>query len=163
MFKKDDYVVYKHRVCIIKDIKKINLIDNTYYVITPIDDNSLIIDIPIENKMGVLRNIIDAKDAKKLINQIPKISIIENINGKNLEIKYKELLNTGRHEDLIKIIKTTYLRNKNRIDNKKKESEKDSTYFELAEKYLYNELSISLNMSINELKNYIFKIVNNEK
>ena len=27
---------------------------------------------------------------------------------------------SGRHEDLIKIIKTTYLRNKERLDNKKK-------------------------------------------
>ena len=41
-------------------------------------------------------------------------------------------------------------------------SEKDDTYFKLAEKYLYNELSISLNMSIEEVKNYIFKIVNKQ-
>lgn len=40
--------------------------------------------------------------------------------------------------------------------------EKDDTYFKLAEKYLYNELSISLNMSIEEVKNYIFKIVNKQ-
>lgn len=160
MYKKGEYVVYRHDVCIIKDIKENKLMGNTYYVMTPIDDDSLIIDIPIENKMGFLRDIISTDNAKRLIEKIPKINPIENINDKNLEIRYKEMLNTGNYEDLIKIIKTTYLRNENRINNKKKTSEKDSTYFKLAEKYLYNELSISLNMSIEEVKNYIFEIVN---
>ena len=112
--------------------------------------------------MGLLKNIISTDNAKKLISQITKIEPIKDINEKNLELKYKELLNTGTYEDLIKIIKTTYLRNENRLNNKKKVSEKDDTYFKLAEKYLYNELSISLNMSIKEVKNYIFKIVNKQ-
>ena len=123
--------------------------------------------------MGLLKNIISTDNAEKLISQITKIEPIKDINEKNLELKYKELLNTGTYEDLIKIIKTTYLRNENRLNNKKKVSEnrlnnkkkvseKDDTYFKLAEKYLYNELSISLNMSIEEVKNYIFKIVNKQ-
>lgn len=126
----------------------------------PIDDDSLIINIPIENKLGLIRDIIAPKDAKELIKQIPKIPPIENINEKNLETRYKEMLNTRNNENLIKIIKTTFLRNKNRTDNKKKISEKDNKYFKLAEKYLYNELSISLNVSVEDVKNYIFKIVN---
>lgn len=126
----------------------------------PIDDDSLIINIPIENKLGLIRDIIAPKDAKELIKQIPKIPPIENINEKNLETRYKEMLNTRNNENLIKIIKTTFLRNKNRTDNKKKISEKDNKYFKLAEKYLYNELSISLNISVEDVKNYIFKIVN---
>ena len=112
--------------------------------------------------MSLLKNIISTDNAKKLISQITKIEPIKDINEKNLELKYKELLNTGTYEDLIKIIKTTYLRNENRLNNKKKVSEKDDTYFKLAEKYLYNELSISLNMSIEEVQNYIFKIVNKQ-
>lgn len=43
---------------------------------------------------------------------------------------------------------------------KKKISDKDDKYFNLAEKYLYNELSISLNETIENIKEYIFKIVN---
>ena len=46
-----------------------------------------------------------------------------------------------RYEDLIKIIKTTYLRNKERIDNNKKIGGTDDEYFKQAEKYLYNEFS----------------------
>ena len=160
MYKKDDYVIYKHEVCKIKEIKENKFMGNTYYVMTPIDDDSLIIDIPTENKMGFLRDIISAKEAHNLINRIPEIDPIDNINEKYLEATYKELLNNGNYEDLVKIIKTTYLRNEDRINNNKKISEKDSTYFKLAEKYLYNELAISLNMTVQEVKNYIFEIVN---
>ena len=160
MYKKGDYVVYRRDVCIIRDIKESKLKNTTYYVMNPIDDSSLIIDIPIENKMGFLRDVISTDKAKKLIERIPKINPIENINEKNLDAKYKEMLYTGNYEDLIKIIKTTFLRNESRVNNKKKISEKDNTYFKLAEKYLYNELSVSLNMSVEEVKDYIFRVVN---
>lgn len=163
MYKKDEYVIYKHDVCKIKDIKENKLVGTTYYVMTPIDDDSLIIDIPIENRMGYLRDIIPEEIAKEIINNISNIDPVKDLNDKHLETKYKELLNTGKHEDLIKIIKTTYLRNEKRINNKKKISEKDNTFFKLAEKYLYNELAISLNMSVEEVKNYIFEIISNQK
>lgn len=90
-----------------------------------------------------------------------EIIFLKNINEENLEVQYKDMLNTGNHKDLIKIIKTTYLRNEDRVNSKRRISEKDSAYFKLAEKYLYNELAISLNMTVDEVKDYIFEIVNN--
>lgn len=160
MYKKDDYVVYKHDVCKIKDVKENRLMGNTYYVMTPIDDDTLIIDIPVDNRMGFLRDIISPDEAEKLIEKIPEIKPLENINEKYIEAQYKEMLNDGDHENLIKIIKTTYLRNESRINSKKKISEKDNTYFKLAEKYLYNELAVSLNKTVDEIKEYIFEKVN---
>lgn len=153
MYKVNDYVIYRHNVCKIKSIK-----DNKFYIMTPIDDESLIINIPVNSNL--LRKVISSEEAKILIEKIPNISPITNINEKNVETQYKELLNTDNHENLVKIIKTTYLRNGNRINNKKKISDKDDKYFNLAEKYLYNELSISLNETIENIKEYIFKIVN---
>ena len=41
----------------------------------------------------------------------------------------------------------------------KKVSEKDLYYFNQAEKYLYNELSIALQMDFESTKNYIIKRV----
>ncbi len=160
MYKIDDYVVYRHDVCKIKDIRENKLTGKTYYVMTPLDDESLIIDIPIEDKMGFLRDIISKKDAEKLIGNIPNIEPLNGIKDKDLVYLYKELINTGTHENLIKIIKTTYLRNEDRLNNNRKISEKDNTYFKLAEKYLYNELSISLGMTVDEVKNYIIIVVN---
>lgn len=146
MYKIGDYVVYKRDVCIIKDI-----VEN-YYVLNLIDDNTLTIKVLF--KSNLLRNIITKEESENLIKSIPNIEII-NINDKLLENEYKRLLSTGNLEDLVKIIKTTYLRNENRIINHKKIGEKDDNYFKKAERFLYNELSISLNKTYEETKEYI--------
>ena len=159
MYKENDYLVYKKDVCKVKEVKKNKINGLDYYVLIPIDDNSLIIDVPTDNRMGWIRDIIKKEDAEKLINRIPQIEPLKNIKDKNIETKYKELLYKGTQEDLIKIIKTTYLRNEERINNNKKRSDKDFNYFNRAEKYLYNELSIALNMSFDKTKNYIINKV----
>ena len=152
MYTVNDYVIYRHNVC------KIKSNDNKFYIMTPIDDESLIINIPVNSIL--LRKVISSEKAKILIEKIPNISPLIDINEKNVETQYKEFLNTDNLENLVKIIKTTYLRNEKRINNKKKLSDKNDKYFNLAEKYLYNELSISLNETIESMKEYIFKIVN---
>lgn len=91
-----------------------------------------------------------------------KIEIL-NMENKLLENEYKKLLSDENHESLIKIIKTTYLRNKARVDSKKKVSEKDEYYFKLAEKYLYNELSVVLGMSYDKTKEYIINNLKDKK
>ena len=91
----------------------------------------------------------------KEIRKESSIPILENIDDKYIEKTYKELLYSGSLEDLITIIKTTYLRNDERIRTNKKVSYKDKTYFEKAEDYLYNELSVTLSMSFDDTKEYI--------
>jgi len=153
MFKVGQYVVYRRDLCIIKDI-----IDNKYYKLSLIADESLTINVPIDNKFGFLRYPISIKEANQLIEKIPSIKPIAT-NDKLLENAYKELMRTNNHEDLIKIIKTTYLRNKEREESGKKIGDKDQTFFKQAEKYLYNELAHVLNMSYQECKNYIIDCV----
>lgn len=69
-------------------------------------------------------------------------------------------MQTGTHEDLIKIIKTTYFRNKERIDNNKKTTDKDNYYFNQAELYLYNEFSVVLNLTYEETRQYVIDKLN---
>lgn len=148
-----DYVVYKRDVCIINGIY-INEFNNLKcYELHPIDDDSLKISIPITNTL--IRDCLSKKEAINLISNIKDVNIID-IPDKQLENQYKKLLSSNKIEDLIPIIKTSYIKNKDRTDSNKKVSEKDKYYFDLAEKLLYNELSISLNKSIDEVKNLIF-------
>lgn len=141
------FIVYKKNVCKIKEIK-----DNKSYVLIPIDDDSLKIEVPIDSNF--LRPLITEEKIDEIINEIPNIPIIEE-NDKLIESAYKEYLRRGTYRDLITIIKTTYLRNKKRIDEKKRLSEKDSNYFNLAEKYLYNEFSVVLNKSFDDTKKFV--------
>lgn len=157
MYKINDYIIYKREVCIIKDILLKFYRDNDYYLLSPLSDESLTIKVPVSNKE--IRNLISKDDVEKIIKEIPNINIID-ADTKQLEGIYKELIVNGRHEDLIKIIKTTYLRNKERIDNNKKTTDKDNYYFNLAEKYLYEEFSIILNLSYDDTKEYVINKVN---
>lgn len=121
-----DYIVCRKQVCKIKDIK------NYLYILEPIDDSSLTLQVPINSK--ILRNLITKEDIDKLLNEIPVIDTV-NSSDRLIEQTYKDLMHSGTYEDLIKIIKTTYLRNKERINNKKKISEIDNEYFTKAESY----------------------------
>ena len=159
MFKENDIVVYKREVCRVKEIKLNSMNNKEYYVLVPVNDESLIIDIPVDNKLGNLRKIIDKKEVEKIIKKIPNIEIASNINDKVLENEYKMLLNDGTHESLIKIIKTTYIRNKNRLESNRKIGEKDDAYFKKAENLLYTEFSYALGKNYNETKEYVLNKV----
>jgi len=157
MYKVGDLLVYKKDVCEIIEIKEKYLRDMDYYILAPIIDKSLKLQIPTSS--SAIRDLITEEEIQKLINKIPTIEIIKS-ESKNLENEYKQLMQSGTHEDLIKIIKTTYLRNKERLDNNKKTTDKDNYYFNQAELYLYNEFSVVLNLTYDETKEYILNTVN---
>lgn len=159
MFKEGSYVVYKQNVCKIKEIKHSTLRDKDYYVLIPVNDESLIIDLPVDNNN--LRSLITRKELDNFIKTIKDIKTINVSNDKMLEQEYKLLLKDGTHESLIKIIKTTYLRNKDRVDAKRKIGQKDEEYFKKAERLLYTEFMIILNKSYDETKKYVEDIVSN--
>lgn len=159
MFKENDYIMYKKDVCKVKDIMKNSADSCDYYILVPIDDESLTIKVPVDNRMGYLRKVITKKQAEDIISTIKDVPPLGDINEKNIESIYKDLIYNGNQTDLIKIIKTSYLRNENRKNAKRKVSEKDTKYFELAEKYLYNELSIALNKTFTETKEYIIRSI----
>lgn len=158
MFKKNEYVVYRGEICKVIDIRFNELQKKNYYLLNPIDDDSLRIDVPVDTKNIYLRKLISKEKIEDIINNVPNVECI-NINDKLLENEYRKLLSTFEHNDLIKIIKTTYLKNEKRINNKKKVSERDNDYFDKAEKRLYNEFSVVLNMSFDDTRKYFIERV----
>ncbi len=147
------YIIYERDVCIIEEVMKKYIKGIDYFILRPLNDKTLKISVPVTSKM--LRNVISFDEANELINNMKNIDVLKD--EKQMENEYKRLLDTRDLNDLVKIIKTTYLRNKERIDNKKKISEKDDNYFNKAEDYLYTELSVALNMKKSEVKKYIIE------
>lgn len=160
MFKVGDLVVHKRDICKITAIVEKYRDDTDFYTLTPITDETLIIRTPTTNKHHLIRKIISKQEALDLIKQIPNISALETTdkpNDRTLENEYNNLINSGKHKDLIVIIKTAYVRKELKTNSGLKASEKDKTFFSLAEKLLYNELSIALGKSYNEIRDYITK------
>ena len=152
MYKINDYVVYKREVCKIIDVNKSYYKGLDYYVLSVLNDETLKLQVPVDNNS--IRPLMSKKDITNLIKKIPDIEIIS-CNDKLLEIEYKNKMKSENVEDLISIIKTTYLRNKKRLDNKKKTALKDNDFFEIAEKYLYTEIAVVFKISYNEAKEYV--------
>ncbi len=158
MFKINEYIVYKCDVCKISKFKHNHFNNKDYYVLEPIEDESLTIEVPKKKGNEHFRSLISKNDIQKIIKEIPNVSIIKDSN-RTIETEYKKLLKTGEHLDLIKIIKTAQFRNQEREEAGKKTTEKDSKYIKLAEKMLYNELSLVLGMNYDETKKYVIQEV----
>ena len=163
MFNIGDNVIYIRDLCMVTDIKNNEKTGTDFYILQPVNDQSLTIKIPTDNKNKFLRSVISKGEALSIIKEIPTIDIID-VNDKLIENEYKTLMRSNTFEGLIKIIKTTYIRNVNRESLNKKIGNIDKGYNEKAEKYLYSEFSIALDMSYNEVKEYVIseidKLVN---
>ncbi len=141
-----DYIVYRKETC--KIIEK----EDGYYKLVPVNDTSIKYKVPVDSNF--LKKVITKEEIDRLLLEIPEINTID-LGEKQIEQEYKELMKSGTHEDLVKIIKTSYLRNQIRILNNKRISEIDDEYFRRAEKYLYEEIGIVLNLSFENTKEYI--------
>lgn len=141
-----DYIVYRKETC--KIIEK----EEGYYRLVPVNDTSIKYKVPVDSNF--LKKVITKEEIDRLLLEIPEINTID-LGEKQIEQEYKELMKSGTHEDLVKIIKTSYLRNQIRILNNKRISEIDDEYFRRAEKYLYEEIGIVLNLSFENTKEYI--------
>ena len=141
-----DYIVYRKETC--KIIEK----EDGYYRLVPVNDTSIKYKVPVDSNF--LKKVITKEEIDRLLLEIPEINTID-LGEKQIEQEYKELMKSGTHEDLVKIIKTSYLRNQIRILNNKRISEIDDEYFRRAEKYLYEEIGIVLNLSFENTTEYI--------
>ena len=163
MYKVNDYLVYGKDVCKVCEIEEKKFNDEDYYLLRPLKDSSLKIEVPVSDKANKIRALITKEELETIIKEIPDIPLIES-DEKFIEAEYKSLLSNPSHKNLIRIIKTTYLRNKKRLDNNKKTTDKDTKYFELAEEYLYNEFSVVLGYTFEETKAYVInEVLQNEK
>lgn len=150
--------MYRRNVCKVSDIIK-NFRDNgDYYKLTPCYDSSLVIQAPVNSPKCTFRPLLTKDEIDNLIKKIPTIECVDT-NERALENIYKDLFNSEKHEDLIRIIKTTYIRGEIKAKKGQKRSEKDKIYFQKAEKALYGELAIVLDKSIDDTRSYIIERV----
>lgn len=156
MFQINDYVLYQEQVCQIKEQKKNEFTGLDCYILVPLTDASLRLNVPVDNPN--IKTLMSEEEIKLLIHLMPRVPVID-VDDKMLENEYKKLYHSGNKEDLIRIIKTTYMRNQERLSNNKKISEKDNRYFLMAENLLYEEIAAVLHISSQEAKEYVLSHV----
>ena len=146
VFQKGERVVCGSKgVCVVEEITTLDIagVDKKreYYILKPLYLSSSTVYIPVDTAEGSMRKVLAHEEAESLIRQIPEIPLITIANDKLL--------------DLIRIIKTIYLRKRAREKAGRKETAVDARYFRIAEDQLYGELAVALDMSRENVESYI--------
>ena len=162
MFEKGEYVVYGTTgVCEIADITTLNMKGVTknrlYYVLSPCHQKDSKIFTPVDNDKTIIRAILTREEASSLIKDIPEIEEFSTNDDKQREEKYKETIRNCESRDLVKVIKTLYIRRQERVAQGKKTTAMDEKYLKIAEDNLYSELSIALNIPKEQMGKYILE------
>lgn len=165
MFKKGEYVIYGNAgVCQIIDISTLNMHgapkDKLYYILEPVNQNRSKVFSPVDNKKVVIRKLISKQDVETLISDIPNIKGLLVEDEKLREQVYKDCIKSCQCRKLLSLMKTIYQRKEERLNQGKKLSATDEKYFKLAQDNLQTELSISLEIPVNEMERYILDKIN---
>lgn len=158
MFQKGNFVISTNNgICEIQDILIMNISGTAkeYYLLVPIDEQSAKVYIPVDLAENRIRPVITKDEALEIIKNIPAIDAVWIENEKEREKTYKDALASRDTTRLISIIKTLYLRKKERTDAGKKNTAVDERYFKLVENQLHAELAFALG----EEKQNIQKII----
>ena len=153
MYEINDVVVYRRDVCRIVNTETSEMTGEKCYVLEPYEACSGLrrMQVPVSNRGGHLRSLSTEKEIRDLMARIPTLEMLEN-KPANMKSQYVALLKTDELDDLIRIIKTSYYRNKERLDNHKKLASIDGEYLQKAEKYLFSEFAVALGKTYEECR-----------
>lgn len=156
MFQVDEMIVYgKHGICKVVAKGKIDMpmIDKNkdYYTLMPCKEKASVVYAPVENNKTIMRYVLTQEEVNSLLNEVSRLEEIQVENEKEREACYKEILGSCDCRELIRILKTLYLRRQSRLESGKKITAVDERYFHMAEEQLYGELSFVLGKSKDEI------------
>lgn len=164
MFHTNDYVFYgSGGICKIVDIQMAPLDgmpkDKQYYILHSVHDQSSVMYIPVDNDRIFLRLLLSREEAEELMEQIPYITEIDETNSKLLREKYDEAMRKYQPQEWVRVIKTVHFRMNEPRTAARRISETERTFAETAKKHLYTELSLALNISVQQVEHYILECV----
>ena len=164
MFGIGDYVICGNKgICEVENITTLNISgvdrEREYYILKPLYMSGSTVYVPVDSPKDSMRKVLKREEAEKLIEAIPEIPLLVITNDKLSEQMYKDCIRTNNCEELVKIIKTIYLRKQKRIQAGRKVTAVDAKYFHMAEDNLYGELAVALNISRKEVEDYIVEAI----
>ncbi len=163
MFKVNDVILYgTHGVCEIVDLeeKTISGTKKTYFVLKPIKDQSATIYAPTDNEhvLKKMHRLLSEQEIHALIDSMPEEETVWIPNDNERRDHFKEILASGNHLELIKMIKAIYAHKQEREEKGKRLHMADERFFKDAEQVLYNEFQYVLKLnSKDDLMQYILE------
>ncbi len=160
MYQVNDTVLYgTHGICRISDIivKKIDKSNIQYYVLVPVYQNTTTLFVPVENQKLVskMRRILSPSEIYTIIRSLPKEDLIWIDDDTQRYETYHAILQSGDRTQLVQLIKTLYLHQQERREQKKKLHSADEKFMKEAEHLLYEEFAYVLNIKREQVVPFI--------
>ena len=162
MFNIGDVIIYSsHGLCQIDDIceKTYGDTTGTYYVLHPLENTRLIINIPIDSDQVVMQNVLEKEEAEEVLHtfQQPGIEWIENARERTK--KYKSLVKKGDRNVIAQVAVTLMRKKREATKEEKKLDGDDRALLANIENIMYKELAVSLDTSYEEIANKVKRLI----
>lgn len=158
MFNQGDHIMYSnYGVCFIDEVKEktTNEEKRLFYILHPINETNSKIITPVDNQKVKIRAIMEQDKAKKILDTLTDCNVHRIADKKVRDQEYTRCLKEGDPHELVIIINALMIEDKERKIAGKKISATDKKYLEKAERLLYPELSIALNIDMEQMQDRI--------
>lgn len=154
MFSTGEYIIYSSTgVCKIEDIRKerFNGASRDYYILKPEYLSNSTIYAPVGSSEVRMKKVISKEDVQQLIRSMPDEETIWIDDDNARKEKFNELIKFGNRRDLIRLLKTLHCKQKEKIASGKKFHSADERIMKEAEKILFEEFALVLEISPDEV------------
>lgn len=127
-----------------------------FYTLRPYFDEKGRVYLPVDCDESSIRPALTKAEVEQIISEIDGLDEIIITNEKLRETEYKNAVNSCDPRLLIQIIKTMNTRRQSRIESGKKSTAIDERYFRIAEQRLFDEMSLALDISRDDVKNIVW-------
>ena len=164
MFEINEYIICgSNGVCRVADVgtpkmERINS-DRLYYSLEPLYKPGSVIYTPVDNEKITMRYVLTREATHELVDAIPDMEAIWVVDDKKREKEYKTILKQYDCYEWMKMLKNLYLTKKRRHSEGRKFSNMDEKCLKIVEECLYGELAISLEMTREEVGNFLLEKV----
>ena len=169
MFQAGDLVVYGTTgVCRVESIDQPNMTGadrhKKYYRLKPFYQDGVIY-TPVDNTKVSIRPVISREDAENLIDLIPGIRA-EAYRAPTLQAlaqHYQTAFRSHSCQDLVELIMSIYTKQQETTSQNRRLGMVDERFLKQAERLLYGELAVALEIPFDEVQPYIFNRVKRQK
>ena len=164
MYNVGEAVVYSsYGVCTVSAIENRDFGGDSieYYVLRPVGNKNNTFYVPTKNEKLTrqMRKVYSRSEVEKLIGGMPEEGLIWIDNDFQRKEEYRRIISGGDRSELIRLIKTLYLKQQDLLDQHKKLHSADERFLSEAENMLYDEFAYALDISRDEVLPYIKKRV----
>lgn len=151
MYNVNDTVIYSPcGVCRVHEIAERDFSGepHVYYVLRPVGDSKNTFYVPTDNEQltSQMRRVLSREEIDELIKTMPDENFIWIEDEGLRREEYRKILREGDRRKLVKLIKTLYIYQQNRREQRKKLHSADEHFLKDAENMLYDEFAYVLNI-----------------